>query len=335
MKKTWHTVFLILLICLDAALLLLPLLPGYRALFDIGPHPGRPPAFRFLKLAGYALFFPLTAYGCGRLLARIRKPRLRWLPAAVFALIATALVCLHNNELHMLCRLDSGWVHVPHMYENLVRTDLTYRGGIGIFRYVLPWAGTFLLCVLAGTYSLQQFLSLCRKAFAALRRRCLLRRTQARQALPCSLLVLSMADRAQFAAELADRLDRAHVVGAGARPAPARGGPPPGGRAGGGGGGGGAWGELVGGGAGTSCAPAARSYAAGAPHRPGRSTMRRGRCAEMPTFWSWRISRRLSAARSSGREPARFSSRTSSRTGPMSSRRRTIQQKPRRNSGTA
>lgn len=171
MKKTWHTVFLILLICLDAALLLLPLLPGYRALFDIGPHPGRPPAFRFLKLAGYALFFPLTAYGCGRLLARIRKPRLRWLPAAVFALIATALVCLHNNELHMLCRLDSGWVHVPHMYENLVRTDLTYRGGIGIFRYVLPWAGTFLLCVLAGTYSLQQFLSLCRKAFAALRRR--------------------------------------------------------------------------------------------------------------------------------------------------------------------
>ena len=208
MKKTWHTVFLILLICLDAALLLLPLLPGYRALFDIGPHPGRPPAFRFLKLAGYALFFPLTAYGCGRLLARIRKPRLRWLPAAVFALIATALVCLHNNELHMLCRLDSGWVHVPHMYENLVRTDLTYRGGIGIFRYVLPWAGTFLLCVLAGTYSLQQFLSLCRKAFAALRRRCLLRRTQARQALPCSLLVLSMADRAQFAAELADRLDR-------------------------------------------------------------------------------------------------------------------------------
>lgn len=230
MKKTWHTVFLILLICLDAALLLLPLLPGYRALFDIGPHPGRPPAFRFLKLAGYALFFPLTAYGCGRLLARIRKPRLRWLPAAVFALIATALVCLHNNELHMLCRLDSGWVHVPHMYENLVRTDLTYRGGIGIFRYVLPWAGTFLLCVLAGTYSLQQFLSLCRKAFAALRR---------------------------------------------------------------------------------------------------------GRCAEMPTFWSWRISRRLSAARSSGREPARFSSRTSSRTGPMSSRRRTIQQKPRRNSGTA
>lgn len=212
MKKTWHTVFLILLICLDAALLLLPLLPGYRALFDIGPHPGRPPAFRFLKLAGYALFFPLTAYGCGRLLARIRKPRLRWLPAAVFALIATALVCLHNNELHMLCRLDSGWVHVPHMYENLVRTDLTYRGGIGIFRYVLPWAGTFLLCVLAGTYSLQQFLSLCRKAFAALRRRCLLRRTQARQALPCSLLVLIMADRAQFAAELADRLDRAHVV---------------------------------------------------------------------------------------------------------------------------
>ena len=212
MKKTWHTVFLILLICLDAALLLLPLLPGYRALFDIGPYPGRPSAFRFLKLAGYALFFPLTAYGCGRLLARIRKPRLRWLPAAVFALIATALVCLHNNELHMLCQLDSGWVHVPHMYENLVRTDLTYRGGIGIFRYVLPWAGTFLLCVLAGTYSLQQFLSLCRKAFAALRRRCLLRRTQARQALPCSLLVLSMADRAQFAAELADRLDRAHVV---------------------------------------------------------------------------------------------------------------------------
>lgn len=94
MKKTWHTIFLILLICLDAALLLLPLLPGYRALFDIGPYPGRPPAFRFLKLAGYALFFPLTAYGCGRLLARIRKPRLRWLPAAVFALIATALVCL-------------------------------------------------------------------------------------------------------------------------------------------------------------------------------------------------------------------------------------------------
>ena len=67
MKKTWHTIFLILLICLDAALLLLPLLPGYRALFDIGPYPGRPPAFRFLKLAGYALFFPLTAYGCGRL----------------------------------------------------------------------------------------------------------------------------------------------------------------------------------------------------------------------------------------------------------------------------
>lgn len=267
MKKTWHTVFLILLICLDAALLLLPLLPGYRALFDIGPYPDRLPAFRFLKLAGYALFFPLTAYGCGRLLARIRTPRLRWLPAAVFALIATALVCLHNNELHMLCRLDSGWVHVPHMYENLVRTDLTYRGGIGIFRYVLPWAGTFLLCVLAGTYSLQQFLSLCRKAFAALRRRCLLRRTQARQALPCSLLVLSMADRA--------------------------------------------------------------------PHRPGRSTMRRGRCAETPTFWSWRISRRLSAARSSGREAARFSSRTSSRTEPMSSQRRTIRQKPRRNSGTA
>ena len=115
MKKTWHTVFLILLICLDAVLLLLPLLPGYRALFDIGPYPGRLPAFRFLKLAGYALFFPLTAYGCGRLLARIRRPRLRWLPAAVFALIATALVCLHNNELHMLCRLDSGWVHVPHM----------------------------------------------------------------------------------------------------------------------------------------------------------------------------------------------------------------------------
>lgn len=44
MKKTWHTVFLILLICLDAALLLLPLLPGYRALFDIGPYPGRPAA---------------------------------------------------------------------------------------------------------------------------------------------------------------------------------------------------------------------------------------------------------------------------------------------------
>lgn len=212
MKKTWHTVFLILLICLDAALLLLPLLPGYRALFDIGPYPGRLPAFRFLKLAGYALFFSLTAYGCGRLLARIRRPRLRWLPAAVFALIATALVCLHNNELHMLCRLDSGWVHVPHMYENLVRTDLTYRGGLGIFRYVLPWAGTLLLCVLAGTYSLQQFLSLCRKAFAALRRRCLLRRAQTRQALPCSLLVLSMADRAQFAAELVDRLDRAHIV---------------------------------------------------------------------------------------------------------------------------
>lgn len=63
MKKTWHTVFLILLICLDAALLLLPLLPGYRALFDIGPYPDRLPAFRFLKLAGYALFFPLTAYG--------------------------------------------------------------------------------------------------------------------------------------------------------------------------------------------------------------------------------------------------------------------------------
>lgn len=175
MKKTRHTVFLILLICLDAALLLLPLLPGYRALFDIGPYPDRLPAFRFLKLAGYALFFPLTAYGCGRLLARIHRPRLRWLPAAVFALIATALVCLHNNCLHMLCRLDSGWEHVPHMYENLVRADLTYRGGIGIFRYVLPWAGTLLLCVLAGTYSLQQFLSLCRKAFAALRRRCLLR----------------------------------------------------------------------------------------------------------------------------------------------------------------
>lgn len=81
MKKTWHTIFLILLICLDAALLLLPLLPGYRALFDIGPYPGRPPAFRFLKLAGYALFFPLTAYGCGRLLARIRTPRLRRQPA--------------------------------------------------------------------------------------------------------------------------------------------------------------------------------------------------------------------------------------------------------------
>ena len=75
--------------------------------------------------------------------------------------------------------------------------------------------------------------------------------------------------------------------------------------------------------------------AAGAPHRPGRSTTRRGRCAETPTFWSWRISRRLSAARSSGRESARFSSRTSSRTGPMSSQRRTIRQKPRRNSGTA
>lgn len=74
MKKTWHTVFLILLICLDAALLLLPLLPGYRALFDIGPYPDRLPAFRFLKLAGYALFFPLTAYGCGRLLARIHRP---------------------------------------------------------------------------------------------------------------------------------------------------------------------------------------------------------------------------------------------------------------------
>lgn len=130
------------------------------------------------------------------------------------------------------------------MYENLVRADLTYRGGLGIFRYVLPWAGTFLLCVLAGTYSLQQFLSLCRKAFAALRRRCLLRRTQARQALPCSLLVLSMADRAQFARELCGparpRARRAH--------------------------------------------PAARSYAAGAPRRPGRSTMRRGRCAETPTF---------------------------------------------------
>ena len=112
----------------------------------------------------------------------------------------------------MLCRLDSGWVHVPHMYENLVRADLTYRGGIGIFRYVLPWAGALLLCVLAGTYSLQQFLSLCRKAFAALRRRRLLRRAQTRQALPCSLLVLSMADRAQFAAELVDRLDRAHIV---------------------------------------------------------------------------------------------------------------------------
>ena len=36
---------------MDAALLLLPLLPGYRALFDIGPYPGRPPAFRLLKLA--------------------------------------------------------------------------------------------------------------------------------------------------------------------------------------------------------------------------------------------------------------------------------------------
>lgn len=294
MKKTWHTIFLILLICLDAALLLLPLLPGYRALFDIGPYPGRPPAFRFLKLAGYALFFPLTAYGCGRLLARIRKPRLRWLPAAVFALIATALVCLHNNELHMLCQLDSGWVHVPHMYENLVRADLTYHGGIGIFRYVLPWAGTFLLCVLAGTYSLQQFLSLCRKAFAALRRRCLLRRTQARQALPCSLLVLAW--RTVRSSPPSSR------TGSTAR---------------------------------ISCAPAARSCAAGAPHRPGRSTMRRGRCAETPTFWSWRISRRLSAARSSGRESARFSSRTSSRTGPMSSQRRTIRQKPRRNSGTA
>lgn len=283
MKKTWHTVFLILLICLDAALLLLPLLPGYRALFDIGPHPGRPPAFRFLKLAGYALFFPLTAYGCGRLLARIRNPRLRWLPAAVFALIATALVCLHNNELHLLCQLDSGWVHVPHMYENLVRTDLTYRGGIGIFRYVLPWAGTFLLCVLAGTYSLQQFLSLCRKAFAALRRRC---------PVPC----WCSAWRTVHSSPPSSR------TGSTAR---------------------------------TSCAPAARSYAAGAPHRPGHSTMRRGRCAETPTFWSWRISRRLSAARSSGREPARFSSRTSSRTGPMSSQRRTIRQKPRRNSGTA
>ena len=280
MKKTWHTVFLILLICLDAALLLLPLLPGYRALFDIGPYPDRLPAFRFLKLAGYVLFFPLTAYGCGRLLARIHRPRLRWLPAAVFALIATALVCLHNNYLHMLCQLDSGWVHVPHMYENLVRADLTYRGGIGIFRYVLPWAGTLLLCVLAGTYSLQQFLSLCRKAFAALRRRCLLRRAQTRQALPCSLLVLSMADRAQFAA-------------------------------------------------------AAHSCAAGAPHRPKRSTTRRDRCVQTPAFWSWRTSSRLSAARSSGREPARFSSRTSSRTGPMSSRRRTIRRKPRRSSGTA
>lgn len=141
MKKTWHTVFLILLICLDAALLLLPLLPGYRALFDIGPYPDRLPAFRFLKLAGYALFFPLTAYGCGRLLARIRRPRLRWLPAAVFALIATALVCLHNNYLHMLCQLDSGWVHVPHMYENLVRADLTYRGGIAVCKRRLSGRG--------------------------------------------------------------------------------------------------------------------------------------------------------------------------------------------------
>lgn len=243
MKKTWHTIFLILLICLDAALLLLPLLPGYRALFDIGPYPGRPPAFRFLKLAGYALFFPLTAYGCGRLLARIRTPRLRWLPAAVFALIATALVCLHNNELHMLCQLDSGWVHVPHMYENLVRTDLTYRGGIGIFRYVLPWAGTFLLCVLAGTYSLQQFLSLCRKAFAALRRRCLLRRTQARQALPCPCWCSAW--RTVHSSPPNSRTGSTTH---------------------------------------TSCAPAARSCAAGAPHRPGRSTMRRGRCAETPTF---------------------------------------------------
>ena len=75
MKKTWHTVFLILLICLDAALLLLPLLPGSRALFDIGPYPGRPSAFRFLKLAGYALFFPLTAYGCGSAGCRRRSLR--------------------------------------------------------------------------------------------------------------------------------------------------------------------------------------------------------------------------------------------------------------------
>ncbi len=69
MKKTWHTVFLILLICLDAALLLLPLLPGYRALFDIGPYPGRPPAFRFLKLAGYTCFSlcrHTAAAGCWR-----------------------------------------------------------------------------------------------------------------------------------------------------------------------------------------------------------------------------------------------------------------------------
>ena len=102
MKKTWHTVFLILLICLDAALLLLPLLPGYRTLFDIGPYPGRPPAFRFLKLAGYALFFPLTAYGCGRLLARIRKPRLRWLPAAVFRL------CFLVRTARLLCERLAG-----------------------------------------------------------------------------------------------------------------------------------------------------------------------------------------------------------------------------------
>ena len=76
MKKTWHTVFLILLICLDAALLLLPLLPGYRALFDIGPYPGRPPAFRFLKLAGYA---PVS-YTHLTLPTNIIRCRSRWSP---------------------------------------------------------------------------------------------------------------------------------------------------------------------------------------------------------------------------------------------------------------
>ena len=63
MKKTWHTVFLILLICLDAALLLLPLLPGYRALFDIGPYPGRPPALRQAAGAHPQAPAPLAAGG--------------------------------------------------------------------------------------------------------------------------------------------------------------------------------------------------------------------------------------------------------------------------------
>ena len=35
MKKTWHTVFLILLICLDAALLLLPLRAWVKTAMDL------------------------------------------------------------------------------------------------------------------------------------------------------------------------------------------------------------------------------------------------------------------------------------------------------------